>query len=65
MSRVALVVRVDSRSALLGLGCEYLFSYPMLWLHDLGAQERMVEGLTHLGEENLKRHVADHKNAPW
>jgi hypothetical protein len=63
--RVALAVQVEGRSTLLGLGVyEYLFSYPMPRLHDLEALERMFEGLTHLGEENLKRHVADHKNTP-
>ena len=61
-SRVALAVQVDSRSTLLELEYEYLFSCPML--HDLEALEKMIGGLTHLEEVNLKRHVAGHKNTP-
>jgi hypothetical protein len=68
--RVTLAVqpKIDSCSTHLaqGLVCEYLFSNPMPWLlHNLETLERMVEGLTHPGEENLKHHVACHKDAPW
>ena len=58
-------VQVHSRSVLWVLVCEYLFSYPMPWLHDLEPLERVIEGLTHLREKNLKRHLADPKNSPW
>jgi hypothetical protein len=58
-SHVMLAMQVEGRSTLLGPEVyDHLFSYPMPRLHDLEALERMFEGLTHLGEANLKRHVA-------